>query len=96
MKLSRNINPMDQYQFHFIQVISSVPYLGSEEENSEQFSKEQLFNHSRTSDSGVWEAYIYGVVVQYITVAVQKYCVRRLWRYVYLFSFGVLRISNLH
>lgn len=61
-----------------------------------QFSKEQLFNHSRTSDSGVWEAYIYGVVVQYITVAVQKYCVRHLWRYVYLFSFGVLRISNLH
>lgn len=53
MKLSRNINPMDQYQFHFIQVISSVPYLGSEEENPEQFSKEQLFNHSRTSDSGV-------------------------------------------
>jgi len=39
---------MDQSQFHLIQAISSVPHLSSEEENSEQFSKEQLFNLSKT------------------------------------------------
>lgn len=48
MKLSRNINPMDQSQFHLIQVISSVPHLSSEGQNPEQFSKEQPFNHSKT------------------------------------------------
>lgn len=47
MKLPKNINPMDQSQFHLIQIISSVPHPGSEEENQEWVSKEQLFDHSK-------------------------------------------------
>lgn len=53
MTLSRNINPIDQYQLHLMQFVSLVPHLSSEEENAEQFSKEQLFKDSKTQGSRV-------------------------------------------
>lgn len=75
MKLYKNINPMDQYQFPLIQVFffSSLSHLSNEEKNPDSFSKDQLFNYSKTQGSGIWETSTYaGVELYSITVAVWK------------------------
>lgn len=53
MKLYKNINPMDQYQLPLMQVFSSLFHVSNEEKNPDDFSKEQLFNYSKTQGSGV-------------------------------------------